>query len=198
MLATLDPLGMPLVAQVVSGEKADDPLYIPAIDRVRSGVERRGLLYVGDSKLMALATRTHLVAGGDYYLAPLALTQVPQATIDAYLEPVWTGQQALTAVYREQASGEVAKIAEGFELEEQLTARVSGQTITWTERRLVIHSLQHAAAATTALHNRLAQAEVAILALNQPKQGRTPLTTVAAMREAAEAQRKRSGNARMS
>ncbi len=32
MLATLDPLGLPLVAQVVSGEKADDPLYIPAID----------------------------------------------------------------------------------------------------------------------------------------------------------------------
>ena len=94
MLATLDPLGMPLVAQVVSGEKADDPLYIPAIDQVRSGVGRRGLLYVGDSKLMALATRTHLVAGGDYYLAPLALTQVPQATIDAYLAPVWTEQQA--------------------------------------------------------------------------------------------------------
>ena len=74
MLATLDPLGMPLVAQVVSGEKADDPLYIPAIDQVRSGVGRRGLLYVGDSKLMALATRAHLVVGGDYYLGPLALT----------------------------------------------------------------------------------------------------------------------------
>jgi transposase len=64
MLAALDPLGMPLVAQVVSGEKADDPLYPPAIDQVRRGVEERGLLYVGDSKLMALATRTHLVAGG--------------------------------------------------------------------------------------------------------------------------------------
>ena len=35
MLATLDPLGLPLVTQVVSGEKADDPLYIPAIDQVR-------------------------------------------------------------------------------------------------------------------------------------------------------------------
>ena len=93
----------------------------------------------------------------------------------------------MTAVYREQPSGERAKIAEGFELEEQLTATVAGQTITWRERRLVIRSLQHAAAATTALHSRLAQAELAILALNQPKQGRTPLTTVAAMQEAAEA-----------
>lgn len=191
MLATLDPLGMPLVAQVVSGEKADDPLYIPAIEQVRRGVEQCGLLYVGDSKLMALATRAYLVAGGDYYLAPLALTQVPQATIDLYLAPVWTGEQPLTAVYREQASGEVAKIAEGFELEEQLTAAVSGQTLTWTERRLVIRSLHHAAAATAALHNRLAQAEDAILTLNQPKQGRTPLTTLEAMREAAETLLKR-------
>jgi hypothetical protein len=60
----------------------------------------------------------------------LALTQVPQATIDAYLAPVWTGKQSLTAVYREQASNETVKIAERFEVEEQLTARISGQTIT--------------------------------------------------------------------
>ena len=39
LLATL-PLGDPLVTQVVSGEKADDPLYIPAIDQVRTGVGR--------------------------------------------------------------------------------------------------------------------------------------------------------------
>ena len=187
MLATLDPLGMPLVAQVVSGEKADDPLYIPAIDQVRSGVERRGLLYVGDSKLLALATRAHLVAGGDYYLGPLALTQIPQTTLDAYLEPVWSEQQPLTAIYREQPSGESVKLAEGFELAESLTTTVAGQTITWCERRLVIRSLQQAAAATTALHNRLAQAEAAITALNQPKQGRTPLTTIAALQTAAEA-----------
>ncbi len=88
VLAALDPLGMPLVAQVVSGEKADDPLYIPAIDEVRKAVDESGLLYVGDSKMMSLATRAHLVAGSDCYLGALALTPVPQATIDAYLAPV--------------------------------------------------------------------------------------------------------------
>ena len=30
MMASLDPLGMPLVTKVVSGEKADDGLYVPA------------------------------------------------------------------------------------------------------------------------------------------------------------------------
>ena len=34
----LDPLGMPVATQVVSGEKADDPLYVPAIAQVRQGL----------------------------------------------------------------------------------------------------------------------------------------------------------------
>lgn len=191
MLATLDPLGMPLVTQVVSGEKADDPLYIPAIAQVRTGVGRRGLLYVGDCKLMALATRAYLAAGGDHYLAPLALTQLPQAAIDAYLQPVWTEEQALTAIYRDPPSDPPSKIAEGFECVEQLTATVAGRTITWTERRLVVRSLQHAATAVTALHQRLARAEAALAELNAPKQGKPPFTDRAGLQQAAEALLKR-------
>ena len=68
MLAALDPLGMLLVGQVMSREKVDDPLYIPAIDEVRKAVDESGLLYVGDSKMMSLATRAHLVVGSDCYL----------------------------------------------------------------------------------------------------------------------------------
>lgn len=188
MLATLDPLGLPLVTQVVSGEKADDPLYIPAIDQVRCGVGQHGLLYIGDCKLMALATRAHLAAGDDYYLAPFALTHLPQAAIDAYLAPVWTDKQGLTPIYRLQPSEGPVKIAEGFECTEQLTARLAdGRTVTWTERRLVVRSLAQAAAAKTALHQRLAQAETALWALNTPTQGRTPCTDVPALRQAAEA-----------
>jgi transposase len=37
MLATLDPLGMPLCCQIVGGNRADDPLYLPAIAKVRRG-----------------------------------------------------------------------------------------------------------------------------------------------------------------
>jgi len=35
MQAVLDPLGMPLATDVVSGERADDPLYVPCLKRVR-------------------------------------------------------------------------------------------------------------------------------------------------------------------
>ncbi|MDZ8260570.1 hypothetical protein [Nostoc sp. ChiQUE01b] len=41
MLSTLDPLGMPIAAEILSGEKADDPLYVPAIQRVFSSNSRK-------------------------------------------------------------------------------------------------------------------------------------------------------------
>jgi len=44
MQAVLDPLGMPLATDVVSGERADDPLSRPCIERVQASVGRHGLL----------------------------------------------------------------------------------------------------------------------------------------------------------
>jgi transposase len=72
MMATLDPLGLPLALDVVSGEQADDRLYVPIIERVLTCLERQGLLFVGDCKMSALATRAHLQEQGQYYLTPLA------------------------------------------------------------------------------------------------------------------------------
>lgn len=48
MLAVLDPLGMPLTTDVVSGERADAPRYVPCIERVQQSLARRGLLFVAD------------------------------------------------------------------------------------------------------------------------------------------------------
>ncbi|MCW5211526.1 hypothetical protein VU04_01275 [Desulfobulbus sp. TB] len=42
MTGVLDPLGMPLATDVVSGEKADDPLYIPVIERVHNALQKTG------------------------------------------------------------------------------------------------------------------------------------------------------------
>lgn len=187
VLSSLDPLGMPLATQVVSGEKADDPLYIPAIDQVRASVERSGLLYVGDCKLMALSTRAHLQAGDDRYLGPFSLTQIPQATLDEYLKSVWTGEQPLTPVYRRGDTGQEEKIAVGFERSQTLSAVVGEEEITWVERQLVIHSLAQAQAAETALRRRLQQAQHAIEALNERKRGKTRFTDVEMLRQAAEA-----------
>lgn len=186
VLATLDPMGLPVATQVVAGHKADDRLYIPAIEQVRAGIGQRGLLYVGDCKLMALETRAHLQAGDDDYLGPFALTQVSAETLDDYLQPVWEQKQALTEVSRLGSDGKMRPIAAGFERCQRLTATVGDDVITWDERRLVIRSLAHAQAAETALHQRLAKAQQTIQALNERKRGKKFFTELAPLRQAAE------------
>ncbi|MFZ5515895.1 MAG: IS1634 family transposase, partial [Candidatus Zhuqueibacterota bacterium] len=187
VLATLDPLGMPVATQVVAGDKADDPLYIPSIEQVRAGIERRGLLYVGDSKMMSLETRAHLQAGNDYYLGPLSLTQVPQEALESYLKPVWSGEQPVMSVERQDAEGALEKIAEGYESQETLTAVINGQEVKWIERRLIVRSLAHAKAAEAALRLRLEKAERELKALNDRKQGKRRITDEPALRQAIEA-----------
>ena len=84
---------MPVATDVVPGQRAADPVYVPAITRVRASLGRRGLLYVGDCKMAARETRAFLQAGGDAYRCPLAEVQLPPAVLESYLLPVWTEQQ---------------------------------------------------------------------------------------------------------
>jgi len=98
MLASLDPLGLPLVTQVVAGNRADDGLYVPAIDEVRQVLGQKGLLYLGDSKMEALETRAHLVAGGDYYLAPLSLKGSQAELLAQLVQEALAQEQALVEV----------------------------------------------------------------------------------------------------
>ena len=177
---------MPVATQVVAGHRADDRLYIPAIDQVRTGLSCRGLLYIGDCKIMSLETRLHLEAGGDDYLGPFSSTQVSQARLDGYLKPVWVGEQPLKVIKRRGVNGEMKKIAEGFERCETLTATYDGKVIVWNERHLVVHSLAHAKSAETALRARLEQAQIAIKALVEHKQGKEPIITAEALRQASE------------
>ena len=84
--------------EVVAGNCADDPLYIPAVERVRETLSSRGHLYIGDCKMAALATRAHLASGGDYYLCPLSATQLNSEQLESLVEPVWNETQELTAI----------------------------------------------------------------------------------------------------
>jgi transposase len=67
MLGSLDPLGMPLATDVLSGERADEGLYIPIIERLRAGLKTPGLLFVGDWTMSALDTRAYLARHHAFY-----------------------------------------------------------------------------------------------------------------------------------
>jgi len=187
MLSALDPLGLPLVTQVVAGSAADDPLYLPAIKQVSQSLPGHGVLYVGDCKMAALSTRAYVQAQGDYYLCPLTNTQVPDSELDAYLQPVWNGDRPLLAVHRVTAEGEDKVIAEGYEQGIELSSDVQGQSVTWTERRLVVHSLKQAQAATAALQARLGKAQAALTQLTVHKQGKPVYRDADSLQQAAQA-----------
>jgi transposase len=184
MQAVLDPLGMPLATDVVSGERADDPLYVPCIERVQASVGRHGLLYVGDCKMASRETRARIAAAGDFYLCPLPQVQLDEGEFDAALEAVCKGDHTLSSVVREGPKGQPELIAEGYEYPVAMSQKVDGKVQSWSERRLVIRSVRHAQAAEAALRARVAKALAQIEALNQRGRGKKRFETVSAFRQA--------------
>jgi transposase len=174
--AVLDPLGMPLATAVVPGNTADDPLYIPLIQSVRQTCGSGGRTYVGDCKMAALATRAFVAAGEDFYLCPLAESQLSRAERHALLQPVFDGEQALQSVYRPGGKGQADElVAQGFAVAVELTAAVAGQPVHWTERRWLVRSVAYALAQEAALERRLATATREIQELAVRKQGKKQL-----------------------
>jgi transposase len=184
MQAVLDPLGMPLATDVVSGERADDPLYLPCIERVQAGVGRRGLLYVGDCKMASRETRARMAAAEDFYLCPLPQVQLAEGELDAALEALWRGEHVLSSVVREGPKGQPELIAEGYEYHVAMSQQVDGKVESWSERRLVVRSVRHAQAAEAARRARVAKARAQIEALNQRGRGKKRFETVSALRQA--------------
>jgi transposase len=186
-VSTLDPLGLPLTATIVSGEKAEDPLYVPEVERVRETWQRRGLLYVGDSQMAALETRLHLAAGGDYYLCPLPATQVAPAQLAEVLARVLSGELKPGAIKRRNdETGRLEKIAEGYEYTVSSEAEHEGRRVQYEERRLVVCSLQLARAQKKGLAQRVKKAAAEIKRLNQKQRGKPRPKTEAEWQAAVE------------
>jgi transposase len=174
--AVLDPLGMPLATTVVPGNTADDPLYVPAIQAVRASLGTGGRTYVGDCKMGSLATRAFVAAGGDFYLCPLAESQLSRAGRRDLLRPVWEGRQMLEQVRRPGLEGRPDElVAEGFGVEVELTATVDHKDVRWTERRWLVRSLAYAGAQEAALERRLEKATAALRELVVRKRGKKRL-----------------------
>jgi len=184
VLASLDPLGLPLATEVLSGEHADDPLYLPIIARVRDGLQKNGLLYVGDCKMAALQTRASLQARGDYYLCPLSALQMSLEQLCQEVEAQRKQGTRLIPVERADEQGKITCIAQGYETVQILTGQVDGEPQTWQEHRLLIQSMAATRAAEQSLQQRLQQAQQALQELTIRRQGKPRLTERAAVEEA--------------
>jgi transposase len=171
MSGALDPLGLPLATDVVSGEQADDGLYWPIIARMQRMLARPGVLYVGDCKMSAWETRARIVSVNSQYLCPLPRTGTTPELLEQWVHAalVLDEQQALEAVRLPTTDGDEVVVAVGHELSRLQSGECDGQRLEWTERVLVVKSFAHADAQTRGLQARLDKAEAQLFALTPPR-----------------------------
>jgi len=182
MLGALDPMGLPVAVDVVSGDRADDPLYVPIYRRIHQSLGKSGLLYVGDAKMSAMETRATIQSGNDFYLAPLSMVGQTPEVLSTLLDRLEDGAVFTTDIYLPedlpedpaQAPNPDLALAKGFETTVDREAIIEGQCVKWTERVLCVLSLRYARAQQEALENRLQQAEAELLSLTpSPERGKS-------------------------
>jgi len=178
MLAGLDPLGLPLAVDIVSGNVADDPLYVPIYHRMKAVVKQKGVLVVGDSKMSAINARGEIVVGDDYYLTPLAWLKDEPELLDELLKAWQEKGSEANDIFLPQDKPEDGRdpdpklaIAYGFEVSRFQEIVVNTETIVWQERLLVIRSHSYTQTMHKGLHRRLDKAEAALKKLT-PARGR--------------------------
>ncbi len=181
MLTTMDPMAMPLTVEVVAGNGADDPLYVPAIDKVRRSLDIKGLLFVGDKKMGSIETRAHIQAEGAHYLMPLSLKQCSEAQLSEYLA---ARPETLLHIEEEDAKGNRSLKARLFEIGPPVSLLYGEQS--WQERRIVAHTTVWANSQQASLDKRLSRAQDDLGKLLRPKQGKKlPASKEAALAMAA-------------
>jgi transposase len=142
MLASLDPLGLPLVCQPVAGNRADDGLYVPAYQAAVRALGTSAVLVVGDSKMGALATRGHMVAGQSAYLCAY---RPPSATEELAIWREQALQRQATWQCLEKIDPKTGEVLSEVMIDEWVREQswahpVTKQTHQWSERVLVARS----------------------------------------------------------
>lgn len=176
---TLDPLGMPLVTITVSGEQADDVLYIPAIEETRKSVgSKKKLLYVGDSKMGAFSIRSNLARHEEYYLMPLSKVQVNAEMMTRYLDEFNARpeeERVLEKVFVTDKKGNKVVLAEGFTVTEEHSDTIwkDGEEAQykWVEQRFIVLSPDYAKKQQAQLEKQIKKASAAIRKLVKRRRG---------------------------
>jgi transposase len=135
MAAAAQPTSHTVACDIVPGNVADDVLYLPLIERIRSYVGGSGLLYMGDKKMSALETRADIAKHQDYYLTLLPRTGDNPELIDTWIEEALAGKHPLKPFYqRDKKTKQPVLFAQGGELVRTCKAKVGNEQVVWKER----------------------------------------------------------------
>jgi transposase len=163
MAAAAEPSGHLLASDYYPGQTADDPLYLPMTRRVRILLGRAGLLYVGDCKMAALATRAELVAEADFYLMPLPMTGDTRNQFGG-----WLDQLASAKVKTQELWDDEEFLGHAWEFTRVMHAQVADKPVAWKERVQLLRSPALTQRKQNDLEARLQRAEQAVRAVTPP------------------------------
>jgi transposase len=168
MLCSLDPLGYPMSSLTVSGNSADDPLYVPVIQQTIASLPHLHSLFVGDCKLGSLATRAFIEKNGHNYLCPLSGSQLTESELREYIYNIDIHDIELEKIWKDEKI-----IAKGYSTTKQLwKIDTSGELILWTEKRFIVRSYEYAKTQIEALLKRIDKCVKELSELNIKKQGK--------------------------
>jgi transposase len=176
LLATLDPMGMPLISATVEGNGADDPLYFPTWQKMAKVIGHKKFVFVADCKAGSIATRAQIAANGGVYCFPVSMSgQHPQ-----YLQQWVLSPPAETVEIRlPRQDEEEPAVGKGFEVElgKFWFNEETNKWVRWHERYFVVYSQSLAASTIRGQQQRINQAQTALekLAL-KPGDDREQLT----------------------
>jgi transposase len=170
MLATLDPLGLPICCQPVAGNRSDNPLYVPAYDAAIAALGSSDVLVVGDSKMTDLPTRGHIVASGSCYLGayrPIHASDQIAGWVESALAHAesWVKLETL-----DQRTGEVQlnAVIDPFERAQSWVDPATQLSHSWSERVLVVRASAYQAGLRRLRERALERLTSDLLKLAQP------------------------------
>lgn len=171
-MAVLDPAGVPILSETIPGNRADDPLYFPAWERMAKTIGSPGFLFVADCKAASLETRAAIDHGKGSYLFPLPMTgDTPKHIKELVLNPPETIQE----IVLEPKAGEedVRIVGKGFAVNKELQTKLeNGEIHHWTEQWMVSRSDAHAGRQNQSFQERINKATNKISIL-KPKPNET-------------------------
>lgn len=188
LAAALDPLGLPLITEVVSGERADDKLYVPAVDRIIKIAEKAGLLFVGDCKMSAVGTRCHIHQLGHHYLTPLSMVGNNKENAEKWIRTAVNNPEKLRPVFVKDQKGQDIVLAKGYETQRICCLEKEGKRCGWEERVIAVHSESYAKTLRNGLDERLKNAGGKLINLTPARgKGKRQITEESELRKSADA-----------
>ncbi len=169
-LGTLDPAGVPIITHTISGEVADDGLYLPAWWQMRKILGRSDFLFIADCKAAALETRAAIASQEGAYLFPLPMTGETPAWLEQQVNQKQQTKEIILPEVRDKM-GRPKIMGEGFVLIREMSYPLAHeQTHTWQEQWFVTRSYSLMKRQQASLKRRLDRTEAALNRLRPKKE----------------------------